>query len=225
MIYLKKRDINSFEWFWFVLSAVAIYCTGSSSCLAILAAYLLAEIFVVLIRNKKVSQVIFISLIIVVCTVVLINNIELFTNKIQSFFSGQESWNSGFFRANSINYGIKAIKDHIFFGVGIGTVLAHSMLVQTISNIGFIGTALMLYMHSIVCPAKKTIVNILTSVFIVVISYGCYMVQNFTSPFLITIFIILNCNEEILNAKQNSKDNSLLLVRRKSFARIDSEVY
>ena len=225
MIYLKKKDIKTSEWMWIALSALAIYCTGSSSCLAILALYLLAETFVVLIQNKKINQVIFMSVIVVSFTVVLTSNIELFTNKLQAFFSWQEIWNSGFFRANSIYYGIKAIKDHIFFGVGIGTVLAHSMLIQTLANIGFIGTALMLYLHGAVCPKRNMATNIVTSVFIVGISYGCYMVQNFTSPFLITIFIILNCSEELLDAKQDSKDNSLLLVREKSFAGIGKAVY
>lgn len=218
MIYLKKREIKSAEWLWLVLSVFAIYCTGSSSCLAILAAYLLAEAFVVLVRNRKINQITVVLLILIGCTAVLLNNMELFTNKLQIFLSGEESWSSGYFRANSISYGIKAIKDHLLFGVGIGTVLAHSMLVQTIANIGIVGTLLMLWLHWKICPIAKSFINTIIAAFIIGISYGCYMIQNFTSPFLITIFIILNCSEEIIDAVQNSENNSLLLVWRKPSA-------
>lgn len=216
MIFLKKREIKSAEWLWLVISAIAIYCSGSSSCLAILAAYLLAQTLVVLIRRKKISQIVFMSLILAGCVVVVLSNFELFTNKLQIFLSNEKAWNSGYFRANSITYGIEAIKDHFLFGVGIGTVLAHSMLIQTLANIGFVGTFLMLWLHYRICPIKCNLVNILSLIFIVGISYGCYMIQNFTSPFLIIIFIILNCSEEILDAKQNSKDDPLLLVWRKT---------
>ena len=217
MICLKKKNIAASEWFWIILSIIATYCTGASSCLVILVVYLFMEVLTIVIRNKKISQFILALFIVASCLMVLLSNMELFMNKIDSFLhSNIETWGSGFFRANSITYGIKAIKDHFLFGVGIGTVLVHSMLIQTLANIGFAGTFLMLWLHYLICPIKCNLVNILSSVFIVGISYGCYMVQNFTSPFLIIIFIILNCSEEILDAKQNSKDDSLLLVWRKT---------
>lgn len=217
MIYLKKKTINASEWLWIFFSVVAVYCTGSSSCLAILAVYLFMEVFIIVIRNRKISQFVFATFIVVSCLVVVCSNIDLFMSKFFVFYqSNEESWSSGYFRANSITYGIEAIKDHPLFGVGIGTVLAHSMLIQTLANIGLVGTSLMLWLHYIICPIKCNLTNILSLIFIVGLSYGCYMIQNFTSPFLIIIFVILNCSEEILDAKQNSKDNSLLLVWRKT---------
>lgn len=218
MIYLKKKEIKSIEWFWLVISALSIYCTGSSSCLAILVIYLVIEIFIIVIRNRKLSQLVFISFIIIGSSIVLFSNFELFTSKLRVFLSNDESASSGYYRANSIVYGIKAIKDHFLFGVGIGTVYVHCMLVQTIANIGIVSTFLMLSIHNKVCPIEKELINIILSLFMIGISYGCYMVQNFTSPFLIVIFIIISCKEEILDEKQNTQSNPLLLVRKKSFS-------
>ena len=165
MMYLKKKDMIFMDWIWIVISSIAIYCTGSSSCLAILVLYLVTEIFIVIMRNRKISQFMFILLIIIGCAIVLFNNFELFTSKLEAFFSNEESWSSGYFRANSIIYGIKAIKDHIFFGVGIGTVYVHSMFVQTLANIGMVGTFLVLWIHYKLCPIKNNLVNSLTVFF------------------------------------------------------------
>lgn len=212
LVMLKKETLRFNDWLWIVLSAVACYCTGSSSTLVIIVVYMAAEFIITIIKNKKISQISAMSIIAVCGLFILINYYSVYAPKLIDFFNNANVWGSAHFRAQSIEYGLKAIKEYPFFGVGIGTIFVHSMLIQTAANIGAIGIFFVLWIHQIVCPVYFNFRNIVLVIFFIGISYGTFMVQNFTSPMIIMIFIIMHSKEEIFDARKNTESNSLLLV-------------
>ncbi len=213
LILLKKREIEPSDWFWIVMSGVACYCTGSSSSLVIGTVYLFTEFIVTIFKNKRINQVSIMTAIVICSVFIMINYYSVIAPKLLDFINNENKWGSAHFRAQSIEYGLKAIKEYPWFGVGIGTIYAHSMLIQTLGNIGIIGIIVVLWIHQIVCSVRLNFQNIVAAIFFVGISYGAFMVQHFTSPIIIMIFIILHSEEGILDARNNTENNTLLLVR------------
>lgn len=211
---LKKKLLRLNDWLWIILSGIACYCTGSSGTLVIVVAYIAAEFAVIIFKNKRIGQISVISVIALVCILILINYYSVYAPKLLDFINNKSEWGSAHYRAESIEYGIDALKKYPWFGVGIGTIYAHSMLIQTLSNIGIIGVIVVLWIHQIVCSIRFSFKNIVATAFFIGISYGTFMVQHFTSPLIILIFIILHKEEEVLNARENTTSDSLLLVRR-----------
>ncbi len=213
LILLKKESLKASDWIWMLLSAVACYCTGSSTVLVITIAFIAAEFVVIVIKNKKASQIAIMTIVAAFGLFFLINYFSVYSSKLLEFINNEDTWGSGHFRAQSIELGIEAIKKYPLFGVGIGTVYAHSMLIQTLGNIGIIGVILSLWIHQVVCPVRLNFRNVVSIVFFVGISFGAFMVQHFTSPVIILIFIILHSKGDISDARENTKSDSLLLVR------------
>ena len=217
LILLKKKFLKTSDWIWCLLAAVACYCTGSSTALIITIAFMAAECAIIVLKNRRINQILIVAIIVACGLFVLINYYSVYSPKLLAFMNNKDEWGSGHFRAQSILYGIDAIKKYPLFGVGIGTIYAHSMLIQTLGNIGIIGVIVSLWIHQIVCPVRLNFRNVVSIAFFIGISYGAFMVQHFTSPVIILIFIILHREGGILDASKNTQSDPLLLVRGKSF--------
>lgn len=81
---------------------------------------------------------------------------------------------------------------HLNFGVGIGTVYAHSMLVQVFANIGLIGFIITVMIHFDTCKFKLNLKNAFLLLMILIIYSGSSTLQEFTSLEILLVFIILN---------------------------------
>ncbi len=205
LMLIKKNCLSGSDWLWTVLSAVACYCTGSSSALAILILYLILQGFVTLFKKNQIMNCVIYSIALMFAFIILIKYYPVYSPKILDFIYNRNVWGSAHFRMQSIEYGIQAFLSNPLFGVGIGTVYVHSMLVQTLSNIGLVGIFLTLYLHQKECPINlHSFQNVIGIIFILGISFGALMIQHFTSPFIITAFMILHMNGDVLNRKQNT---------------------
>ena len=205
LILLNKNDISRKDWKWIILSAVACYCTGSSSALVIFVLYILLQGSIIIFKTRRVKTYLIYSVVFLFAAITLYKFYPVFSPKILSFINNKSEWSSSHFRMQSIEYGLKAFASRPFLGVGIGTVFAHSMLVQTLSNIGLIGLYFTLYIHQKVCPiCLNKFQKIVGIFFFIFISFGTFMFQHFSSPIIITFFLISHMKGEILNARADS---------------------
>ena len=191
-IVVKKNVLKKADFFWIAASFVAVYCTGSSSALAAVIMFIVIIFFITVLKNRNIGQIAIVSLICVCATAFILANFDMLSSKIMIFISNESSYNSGFYRIQSIELGFEAIKNHPLFGVGIGTVYAHSMMIQVFANIGLVGFVISMMIHFECCKFKLNIKNILLIFMIVVIYSGSSTLQKFTSPEILLVFIILN---------------------------------
>ena len=212
LIMLKKQRLDKRDWIWVIMSVFACYCTGSSSALVILLVYVLAQTAFILRRGTP-SALIVMIIIAACCGYFLVKYYSVYSPKILNFINLTGGYGSGYWRGRSLEYGIIALRNAPLFGIGIGTIYAHGMLIETMANIGVVGFCTALWLHYRVCPIRLCYNNVVCIVYFFGISFGAYMVQNFTSPLILLLFIILRW-EDKLNAREYPKGHSLLLVRR-----------
>lgn len=193
LIIVKKELLKKSDFFWIALSFAAVYCTGSSSALVAVIIFVMVILFTTILKNKNIGQLLLVSIISMCVIAFVVANFDVLSNKIMVFISGESSYNSGFYRIQSIELGFEAIKNHPLFGVGIGTVYAHSMLVQVFANIGLIGFIITVMIHFDTCKFKLNLKNALLVLMIVIIYSGTSTLQKFTSPEILLVFIILSC--------------------------------
>ncbi|MGZ1321031.1 O-antigen ligase family protein [Lactobacillus delbrueckii subsp. bulgaricus] len=200
LIFLKQESYSTWDFLWLIISYIAIYCTGSSSALTV--GILAAVIYLALTRLSS-KHILFGGILLVTSIYLYIHYGNVFGSKTQDFLSAYRSsknYGSAFWRAQSIEYAVKAFKQNPLFGVGIGTVYTHGMLFEVLTNIGLIGTffsiQLLYYAVGSFSISKK---NAALIAMVIVVSYGSLMVENFTSPLMLLIFIIFEYERRMFN--------------------------
>lgn len=187
---LYNRNLEKKEFIWILISLMAVFCTGSSSALVI--SVLFSVILALKNRKKflysKWSFFVFGSVFIVFVFLLIRYNNILF-EKIYNYLFTKETWGSAFFRAQSNYYGMMAFFNSYMFGYGIGTVYCHSMLIQTLANIGIFGFCLTIHLHIKLLNKRLTTKYLPLVILFVAISSAAYIIQQFTSPFLLAIII------------------------------------
>lgn len=188
----KNKSFNSC--FWFIISGITVFCVGSSTGIFIFLIFLLYFTIEFLLKSNNIFiKFFFIILDIIIICIVLSNHDIL--KKIQDYLFFEESYGSAYFRRQANNYGLEAIKFSPFLGIGIGTIYCHSLLIQTIANIGFLGFMFAIVFHVIAIKKVKFNFNLFIKIFIVaLICSSAYMIQEFTSPYILCIFIPLLSN-------------------------------
>lgn len=178
---------------WIVLSACAVICTGSTTALMALLFYIVLEVVFIMIpgREKDKRSVLLLSLVGTCILIFVFMNRTVLLNKVMLFINSESTWGSAYARNQSIRYGIEAIKLYPFLGVGIGTVYAHSMLIQSLANIGVLGVSISLMLHYYLCKFKWSIENCITILVLFGFYFGSSLIQKFTSPLILVIFIVL----------------------------------
>lgn len=205
LLFIKQKEVSNTDAFWLLVSFVAIYCTGSSTALIIAIGCILLIAINAVVINLNVKKILLSILLIVVALAIYFKYGEMLFGKISSFASDDSGINFGsaYTRNLTIKYGMQAFSESPLFGVGIGTIYSNGMLVQTISNIGILGVVSTFIFHYLVSPFRFTFINVLEVIYAIAISYSAFMVENFTSPFLIMIFMIF-----ALNGGNRVKQNS-----------------
>lgn len=194
---LKEKSFSKSDYMWIFMSIFAIYCTGSSTALLCLTLFVLSEFVILMLYGGNVKQVTFIMFVSIIGISIIYFNKEIFLSKIVDFITFTDDAGSAHYRMQSILIGLRAVLEYPFFGVGIGTVYVNSMLVETLANIGLIGVILTLKMHYSICRFTNNLKNMLIILSFFVLSIGAFMVQNFTSPMIIVLFIILRSSGSI----------------------------
>ena len=188
------KSKNYKEFIWDIISFFAVIVTGSSTALVIALIYMIIILIcnLNLLYNRNIVKQIIILVPIVVAIVLLLNNFEFFFYKIESFISGEKEWGSGYFRRNSIEYALQAVYESPLIGLGIGTVYCHSSLVQTVANIGVVGTLLMVGFHlTMVKNIKMSPMVVIKIIFLIFVTTSAFMIQQITSPmFMMFIFAL-----------------------------------
>ena len=188
----KKYDYDFLKWF--IISIVAVLCTGSSTALVVVllfAVYFFRDVFI---KGKSSMVRIGFLLAAIIGAGLFAMYSSMLLNKINVFFDQSEVWSSGYFRRQSITYGLKAIEFSPLIGIGIGTVYAHSMIIQTVANIGILGVVLgVIYHIEIISTPKINIDRFYKVIITIIICSSTFTVQDFTSPLLLCL--ILGCFE------------------------------
>ncbi len=198
-IVIQKKMLSKKDYLYIILSIIAIYCTGSSTALAAMGLFMLLFFVKVAVENRKLGHLLIVLIIGIIVLTIFVLNFQLFTQKIYTFLFGGSDFGSAFSRSRSIELGITAIQNHPLFGVGIGTIYAHSLIVQSTANIGIIGMLLTLALHRSCCNINLNFKNALIMIYITIILFSASNIQHFTSPYFLMIIIVLRMG----NVKQN----------------------
>lgn len=188
LLALSKKFDRKFI-IWFLISGIAILCTSSSTGFAIFLIFTLY--FMVRIALKKGNGIIKIAFLVLTIgvTVIIAYNPALF-EKVKNYLLYNETWGSAYFRRQANEYGVKAFLYSPFIGVGIGTIYCHSVLIQTVANVGIIGFCLALLFHIFAFKKQEISLDFIVKiVFVIGISTSAFMIQEFTSPYLLCVFI------------------------------------
>lgn len=193
LIQLKQKNPS---YFWILISFFTVYCTGSSTGLSCTVLFITIYTIIQFVEynNVNLKWILFFIIILILIFILSKNNLELFS-KVNAFISDNGGVGSASFRARSLDYAKIAITSSPLFGIGIGTIYCHSMLLQTIANIGILGFIATLFFHYHICPFKFNMINTMEIITIFYVSYGAFMIENFTSPFILTLFLILSWKE------------------------------
>ncbi len=182
---------------WDFLSFIAVFCTGSSS--ALMAALFYGGYLGLTTIYKKNSillkGVLLLSL--VGLTIVIIYKYDILFLKINEFINPTINYGSAFYRRQSINYAIISWLNSPFIGQGIGTVYCHSSLLQILGNIGILGLFLTLIIHNITLGKRR--ISFIKVIFVLIISIAAFMIQQFTSPMFLAIYISLYYNFDFIS--------------------------
>lgn len=206
LIVALKKNFDKKFLKWFIISGIAIFCTGSSTGLAIFLIFGLYFLYrILLVKNSFAIKISFLCIILTILVLIIVNPDLL--DKITNYMSYEEGWNSSYFRRRSNEYGLDAFKFSPFIGMGIGTVYCHSVLIQTLANIGLIGFILTIVFHIIACQKNSFNFDLLIKIVIIcIIGVSAYMIQEFTSPYLLCVFISLSSKKNICTNLNYSYD-------------------
>lgn len=184
---IRNGTAKSFDLILIILSAIAILLTTSSTGIGTFGLFvliLLASTFVTKARKKVKTYIYGISIILVILIFIGFPNLIVASlNKISTFISDDGTYGSAVYRMNSIKLSIDVIKFSPLIGLGIGTVYAHSMVFQTIGNIGILGfvVSIVIVLRSV----KQKNVYLLSCLFLLVIMMFTGLLEEFTSPYLL----------------------------------------
>ena len=162
-------------------------------------------------------------------------NTNLFS-KIEEYINPTINYGSAYFRKQSNVYGISSFISSPFIGCGIGTVYCHSMLIQSLSNIGILGVVLTFVIHLKALKTKKThyknvYISVCLFVIFIILSSSSMMLQQFTSPVLLAIILSIAIEKDCCDDAKNNRDvisNAYIFnygwwFRRKILATINQE--
>lgn len=183
---LKTKDIKLI-----IMSYFAVLATGSSTALGIAMLFTVLFIIKEFIHGNYMNKniIIIYSFIFIVCIIFCFIYKETLFVKISGYFSSDSGWGSAYFRRNANSYGVKAFLNHPLFGVCIGTVYAHSLMIQTLANIGILGVISTYYFHIRVLKIKCTMEYKIILLLLVLICCFAFMLQHFTSLMFLTALI------------------------------------
>ncbi|MBR6071671.1 MAG: hypothetical protein IKP77_02415 [Acholeplasmatales bacterium] len=192
LIILFREKINKKTILELLLVLLAVYCSGSSSALFI------SVIFSSLILMKVVyfsnNSILKISAILVLCigAILLIIYNETFFEKIVNYVDENETSGSAFYRAQANDAATKVLQYHFLFGTGIGTLYCHSLILQTVGNIGILGFGLVLYFTFSIVGYKPSKIDLLYWIILAVFFYNYSTVQDFTSVKLLNVVLLMS---------------------------------
>lgn len=174
----------------FLFGFIAVAMTGSTTGILMVLISFLYAYFKILQKGSKVE----ISISTILILALGITSIFIFKDqliKVLSFLGiGEKAgeYGSSTFRSESIVLALNSFIKTPVFGVGIGTVYCHSMVFQVLANIGLLGTFLALYFYKLMF--KNYRFSILKLAIIFVLFLASEMIQTFTSPYMLVVFII-----------------------------------
>lgn len=178
---------------WIILAAIAVFCTGSSTGIVIVGIYAII-IFIqqnIIYRNIKCLLIDILFFVVAIFLVYKFGSI-LF-EKVNEFIAPKREWGSAYFRRVSINYAISDFIKKPMLGYGIGTLYAHGMLFQVLGNIGIVGVFLTFKLHFLALNIQKNNkMSIFLLIIFLIISFGSFLLQNFTSPWLLVCFMSIS---------------------------------
>ena len=174
----------------FLFGFIAVAMTGSTTGILMVLISFLYAYFKILQKGSKVE----ISISTILILALGITSIFIFKDqliKVLSFLGiGEKAgeYGSSTFRSESIVLALNSFIKTPMFGVGIGTVYCHSMVFQVLANIGLLGTFLALYFYKLMF--KNYRFSLLKLAIIFVLFLASEMIQTFTSPYMLVVFII-----------------------------------
>lgn len=174
----------------FVFGFIAVAMTGSTTGILMVLISFLYAYFKILQKGSKVE----VSISTILILAFGITSIFIFKDqliKVLSFLGiGEKAgeYGSSTFRSESIVLALNSFIKTPMLGVGIGTVYCHSMVFQVLANIGLLGTFLALYFYKLMF--KNYRFSLLKLAIIFVLFLASEMIQTFTSPYMLVVFII-----------------------------------
>lgn len=208
MMHITKKDYNIKFLIWLAISLISSFATGSTTSLVIVILFgLFILIDIIYCKTKIITKTIIILIMLISITIIIINY-EILFEKLNQFLSNNQEWGSAYFRKQSLEYAIQAINFSPLIGIGIGTVYCHGALIQTLSNIGFIGLFLLILTHIVVIPKFKfNLTFIYKLVCVIFVSFAAFMLQQVTSPVLLCFMICLSSMFSQCNRKEVFNEN------------------
>ena len=193
--YSENNNISVKSLLFLTIGGLAILISNSTTMIIIFG---LVMIRFILNSIRRKNYLFALTLISFVCIFALLEQGYLLSSleKVQNFLEFDNAeWGSGFFRG-SLKYAMISFMQAPIFGVGVGTVYCHGMVLQVLSNIGIFGIfGVILLYYSIFKGQKLSKFRVL---FILFIYFASGLFQEFTSPyFLIVIFF---CFQDCFNS-------------------------
>lgn len=202
IMYIKKFDNKKL----FIFSIFIMIMSGSSTSFMILPIYISLYIYRTFELKLTYKKLILSSITIIVSIIIVIifnNKISLLLNELIDKLSGflnndLLTSGAGKARSNSISICIKAFRDNMLFGVGLGTTRATGFNSSFLANLGIVNGFLYIVGIYITINSKFKVNKAPLLLFIIFMLNFTYYSATIYSPIILVNFIFLNKNIKIV---------------------------